>query len=93
MSRLVYGHPTFYSGYFFQISKKNVGITQTPTSKWFGLLGQWLTWSRLNMEWPKKSLENIKKKGKVDFNIKHGFQVFIWALKVAMRLVNTWQTL
>jgi hypothetical protein len=45
------------------------------------------------MEWPKqKSLENIKK-GKLDFNNKHGFQVFILALQVAMRLVNAWQTL
>jgi hypothetical protein len=40
MSRLVYGLPTFYSGNFFfapKISKKKVGITQTPTSKWCGL--------------------------------------------------------
>jgi hypothetical protein len=40
MFRLVYGLPTFYSGKLFfapKISKKKVGITQTPTSKWCGL--------------------------------------------------------
>jgi hypothetical protein len=41
----------------------------------------------------KKSLENIKKQGKVDFNRKHGFKVLIWAVRVAVRLVNAWQTL
>jgi hypothetical protein len=46
------------------------------------------------MEWPqKKKVGKHKKKGKVDFNNKHGFQMFIWDLQVAMRLVNAWQTL
>jgi hypothetical protein len=49
MFRLVYGLPTFYSGNFFfapKISQKNVGITQTPTSKWCGLslrLANWIS--------------------------------------------------
>jgi hypothetical protein len=44
------------------------------------------------MEWPKKKVWKTLKKGKDDFNNKHGFQVFIWALQVGMRLVNAWQT-
>jgi hypothetical protein len=44
-----------------------------------------VTWSG-----PKKK---VWKKKKIDFNNKHGLQVFIWALQVGMRLVNAWQTL
>jgi hypothetical protein len=47
------------------------------------------------MEKPKKQKKfgKHKKQGKVDFNSKHGFQVFVWAVQVAVRLVNAWQTL
>jgi hypothetical protein len=42
------------------------------------------------MEWPKKKKKfgKHKKKGKVDFNNKHGFKELIWALQFVMRLVN-----
>jgi hypothetical protein len=42
LSRLVCGLPTFYSGDFPKSPEfpKKVGITQTPTSKWCGLVAE-----------------------------------------------------
>jgi hypothetical protein len=46
------------------------------------------------MEWPqKKKFGKHKEQGKVDFNSKHGVKVFRWAVQVAVRLVNAWETL
>jgi hypothetical protein len=42
------------------------------------------------MQTKQKSLESIKKQGKVDFNSKPGFQ---GAVQVAVRLVNAWKSL
>jgi hypothetical protein len=44
------------------------------------------------MEWPQTKFGKHKEQGKVDLNSKHGFQVFIWAVQVAVRLVNAWET-
>jgi hypothetical protein len=43
-----------------------------------------VTWSGQK----KKKFGKQKKKGKVDFNNKHGFKELIWALQFVMRLVN-----
>jgi hypothetical protein len=46
------------------------------------------------MEWPrKKKVGKHKKQGKLDFISKHGLKVFIWAVLVAVRVLNAWQTL
>jgi hypothetical protein len=42
---------------------------------------------------PQKKFGKRKKQGKVDFISKHGFEVFIWAAQISVRLVNAWQTL
>jgi hypothetical protein len=46
-----------------------------------------VTWSGA-----KKTFGQHKKEGKVDVNSRHGFTVFKWAVQVAVRLVNAWQT-
>jgi hypothetical protein len=47
------------------------------------------------MEWleENKKVGKHEKQGKVDFNRTHSFKAFIWAVQVAVRLVNAWQTL
>jgi hypothetical protein len=38
-------------------------------------------------------IEKHKEEGQVDLSSKHGFEMFVWAVQVLMRLVNAWSTL
>jgi hypothetical protein len=44
-----------------------------------------------NIDWPQKKHGKHKNEEKVDLSSKRDFEVFIWAVQVALRLVNACQ--